>query len=32
MIEFLIGLGFGVGLIFIIICCIAIKEESRDDK
>lgn len=30
MIEFLIGLGFAFGLIFIIICCIAIKEVEDD--
>lgn len=33
MIEFLIGLGFAIGLIFIIIFCIAIKkvEDDRDE-
>ncbi len=31
MIEFLIGLGFALFLIFVIICCIAIKE-IEDDK
>lgn len=31
MIEFLIGLGFAVGLIFIIICCIAASQADDDE-
>ena len=32
MIEFLIGLGLGMVLIFIITCCIAISEYDNEDK